>query len=54
MVGQYYLERYFARGASRKLTTRQLEALAAAQGIGAGGVGFAGGDGGGGDGGGGS
>jgi len=31
MVGQYYLERYFARGASRKLTTRQLEALAKAQ-----------------------
>lgn len=34
MVGQYYLERYFARGASRKLTTKQLEALAKAQGIG--------------------
>lgn len=31
MTGQYYLERYFARGASRKLTTRQLEALAKAQ-----------------------
>ncbi len=31
MVGQYYLERYFARGASRKLTNRQLEALAKAQ-----------------------
>lgn len=31
MVGQYYLERYYARGASRKLTTRQLEALAKAQ-----------------------
>jgi polar amino acid transport system permease protein len=31
MVGQYYLERYFARGASRKLTTKQLEALAEAQ-----------------------
>ncbi|MBO0680591.1 amino acid ABC transporter permease [Mycolicibacterium sp. S2-37] len=31
MVGQYYLERYFSRGASRKLTTRQLEALAKAQ-----------------------
>ena len=27
MVGQYYLERYFSRGASRKLTTKQLEAL---------------------------
>ncbi len=35
MVGQYYLERYFARGASRKLTTKQLEALAKAQGPGA-------------------
>ena len=31
MVGQYYLERYFSRGVSRKLTTRQLEALAKAQ-----------------------
>ena len=31
MVGQYYLERYYARGASRKLTTKQLEALAKAQ-----------------------
>jgi polar amino acid transport system permease protein len=31
MVGQYYLERYYSRGASRKLTTRQLEALAKAQ-----------------------
>jgi polar amino acid transport system permease protein len=31
MVGQYYLERYFSRGASRKLTSRQLEALAQAQ-----------------------
>ncbi|WP_422746493.1 amino acid ABC transporter permease [Mycobacterium sp. WMMD1722] len=31
MVGQYYLERYFSRGASRKLTTRQLDALAKAQ-----------------------
>ncbi|MGY4651489.1 amino acid ABC transporter permease [Mycobacterium sp. URHB0021] len=35
MVGQYYLERYYSRGASRKLTTRQLEALAKAQGTGA-------------------
>ena len=35
MVGQYYLERYFARGASRKLTAKQLEALAKAQGAGA-------------------
>ena len=34
MVGQYYLERHFSRGASRKLTTKQLEALAKAQGIG--------------------
>ena len=31
MVGQFYLERYFSRGASRKLTTKQLEALARAQ-----------------------
>jgi polar amino acid transport system permease protein len=31
MVGQYYLERYFSRGASRKLTSKQLEALNAAQ-----------------------
>ncbi len=31
MVGQYYLERHFARGASRKLTSKQLEALAKAQ-----------------------
>jgi polar amino acid transport system permease protein len=31
MVGQHYLERYFSRGATRKLTTRQLEALAKAQ-----------------------
>ena len=31
MVGQFYLERYFSRGISRKLTARQLEALAAAQ-----------------------
>jgi polar amino acid transport system permease protein len=31
MVGQFYLERYFARGSSRKLTTKQLEALAKAQ-----------------------
>ena len=34
MVGQYYLERYYSRGASRKLTTKQLEALADAQKIG--------------------
>jgi polar amino acid transport system permease protein len=31
MVGQFYLERYFWRGISRKLTSRQLEALAQAQ-----------------------
>ena len=31
MVGQFYLERYFSRGASRKLTGKQLEALAKAQ-----------------------
>jgi polar amino acid transport system permease protein len=31
MLGQFYLERYFARGASRKLTTKQLQALANAQ-----------------------
>lgn len=31
MVGQYYLEKYFSRGISRRLTTKQLEALAKAQ-----------------------
>ncbi len=31
MVGQFYLERDFARGASRTLTNRQLQALADAQ-----------------------
>ncbi|MCB1289987.1 amino acid ABC transporter permease [Mycolicibacterium sp.] len=31
MVGQYYLERHFSRGISRKLTAKQLEALAGAQ-----------------------
>jgi len=31
MVGQYYLEKYFARGSTRKLTRRQLAALADAQ-----------------------
>jgi polar amino acid transport system permease protein len=31
MVGQFYLERYFSRGASRKLTAKQLDALAQAQ-----------------------
>jgi polar amino acid transport system permease protein len=34
MVGQFYLERYFSRGASRKLTTKQLDALAEAQTLG--------------------
>lgn len=34
MVGQFYLERYFSRGASRKLTTKQLETLAEAQRVG--------------------
>jgi polar amino acid transport system permease protein len=31
MVGQYFLERYFARGSSRRLTARQLRALARAE-----------------------
>ncbi|MGE2737981.1 amino acid ABC transporter permease [Mycolicibacterium vaccae] len=31
MVGQYYLEKYFSRGATRKLTDKQLAALAKAQ-----------------------
>jgi polar amino acid transport system permease protein len=31
MVGQFYLERYFSRGASRKLTAKQLDKLAEAQ-----------------------
>ncbi len=31
MTGQYFLERYFARGSSRTLTARQLRALARAQ-----------------------
>ena len=31
MVGQYYLEKYFSKGISRKLTTKQLAALAKAQ-----------------------
>ena len=30
MVGQFYLERYYSRGSSRKLSRRQLEALAGA------------------------
>ena len=36
MVGQYYLERYFARGASRTMSTRQLQALANAETLGLG------------------
>ncbi|SDD97738.1 amino acid ABC transporter permease [Rhodococcus tukisamuensis] len=32
MVGQYYLERHYSKGASRTLTARQLQALADAQG----------------------
>jgi polar amino acid transport system permease protein len=31
MVGQYYLERYFARGSSKTMSNRQLAALAKAQ-----------------------
>ena len=34
MVGQHYLERYYSRGASRRLTGKQLEALAKAQQLG--------------------
>jgi polar amino acid transport system permease protein len=34
MVGQFYLERYFSRGASRKLTAKQLDKLAEAQTLG--------------------
>ena len=34
MVGQFYLERYFSRGASRRLTNKQLEALNEAQQLG--------------------
>ncbi|MBD0323165.1 MAG: amino acid ABC transporter permease, partial [Aldersonia sp.] len=32
MIGQYYLERYYSKGISRKLTRKQLQALADAQG----------------------
>jgi polar amino acid transport system permease protein len=32
MVGQYFLEKYFAKGSSRKMTKRQLQALASALG----------------------
>ncbi|MBC2680854.1 amino acid ABC transporter permease [Corynebacterium anserum] len=32
MIAQYYLERYYSRGSSRQLTTRQLAALADAEG----------------------
>ena len=35
-VGQFYLERYFARGASRRMSAKQLQALANAQSIAAG------------------
>jgi polar amino acid transport system permease protein len=38
MVGQYYVERHYSRGASRRLTSKQLEALAKAQGVAAGGM----------------
>jgi polar amino acid transport system permease protein len=31
MIGQYFLEKRFARGSSRTLTNRQLQALANAQ-----------------------
>ena len=31
MVGQYYLERYFSKGASLTLNPKKLEALAQAQ-----------------------
>ncbi|MEO9237906.1 MAG: amino acid ABC transporter permease [Jatrophihabitantaceae bacterium] len=34
MVGQFYLERYFSRGASRKMSAKQLQALANAQSLG--------------------
>lgn len=34
MVGQHYLEEYFSRGASRKLTAKQLEALNEAEQLG--------------------
>lgn len=33
MVGQYYLERYYSRGSSRQLSTRQLAALSDAEGV---------------------
>ena len=36
MVGQYFLEKRFARGSSRKMSTRQLQALADALGSGSG------------------
>ena len=42
MIGQYFLERRFARGSSRYLTARQLRALAKAQTGGPGGAGGAG------------
>ncbi len=33
MVGQFYLERYYSRGSTRQLTSRQLAALADAEGV---------------------
>ena len=39
MVGQYYLERYYSKGASRTLTARQLRALVRAQDLPGGGAG---------------
>jgi polar amino acid transport system permease protein len=38
MVGQFYLERYFSRGATRKMSAKQLQALADAQSLGRGGA----------------
>ena len=38
MVGQYFLEKRFSRGSSRKLTTKQLQVLANAQGTTRGGI----------------
>ena len=33
MVGQHYLEKYYSRGSSRTLTSRQLAAMTDAEGI---------------------
>ncbi len=38
MVGQFYLERYYAKGATRALTARQLKAMAAEDATDAGGA----------------